>query len=374
MIIILFFVGALFSIISLKYLSLPYIWISIYWLISFGLFTLLSKKTITKSIWFNLAFIIFILGALECYSYFSLKETTNKEKYQCGLKNVSNEILGYVPTKSQTATAIKYVDQQLIYNVSYTINDVGLRSSSFSKPLHKNQCILFFGDSFTFGLGVNDFETMPYLVQKLSKYEVYNFGYNGYGPHQMLSSIQHGMVKKIINCQPRIVIYQAALFQVSRSAGSVWWDKHGPKYILLPNGSIKYDGHFDDGNQIIKKTRALLAKSFIYNKYFINRENINKKDIELFIEIIAQSQKFLKEQYPEMEFHVIYWDNNDDKFNKMLIDSLKNKGVNLHLISQIIPDYSINESRYLISKYEKHPSFVAYQQISQYVVNKIIRK
>ena len=110
--------------------------------------------------------------------------------------------------------------------------------------------------------------------------------------------IQHGMVKNIINCQPRFVIYQAALFQAGRSAGSAWWDKHGPKYILLPNGSIKYDGHFDDGSWIIKKARAQLAKSFIYNKYFINRENINKKDVELFIEIIAQSQKLLKEQYP----------------------------------------------------------------------------
>jgi hypothetical protein len=374
MIIILFTAGALFSIIFLKYFPVPFIWISVYWMISFGILTLLSKNTVQKSIWFNLAFIIFILGALEGYSYFSFKETTNNEMYQCGLNNTSNEILGYAPTKSQTAKAEKYIGQQLIYNVSYTINDLGLRSSSSVEQFHKNQCILFFGDSFTFGLGVNDFETMPYIVQKLSKHEVYNFGYNGYGPHQMLSAIQHGIVKDTTNSQPRIVIYQAALFQVSRSAGFAWWDKHGPRYILLPNGSIKYNGHFDDGNWVKKKIGVELVKSFICKKYFMNRMNINEKDVKLFIDIIGYSQKLLNERYPEMEFHVIYWDKNDDRFNNILISGLKGKGIHVHLISEILPDYSINESRYMISKYDQHPNSIAHQRIAQYVVNRIVHE
>lgn len=372
MIIILLTMGALFSIISLKYFSFPYIWIAVYWFISFDFLVLLSKKTVQKSIWFNLAFIIFILGALEGYSYFSLEEAPNKERKQFGLKTTSSEILGYAPTKGQTVNENKYMGQQLIYNVSYTINAVGLRSSSSAQPLHNNQCILFFGDSFTFGVGVNDFETMPYVVQELSKCPVYNFGYGGYGPHQMLSAIQHGMVKDIINCQPRIVIYQAALFQAGRSAGSAWWDKHGPQYILLPNGSIKYDGHFDDGNWIQIKTRAQLGKSFMYKKFFLNRIKIKEEDIKLFVEIIGQSQKLLKEQYPKMEFHVIYWDNKTEKFNDMFIDGLKNKDVRLHLMSRIIPDYSIHESQYVISQYDKHPNPLAHQRIAQYIVDKII--
>ena len=252
---------------------------------------------------------------------------------------------------------------------------MGLRNSSSSEPLQKDQCILFFGDSFTFGEGVNDFETLPYIVQKLSKYPVYNFGFHGYGAHQMLSAIEHGMVKNIINCKPRIVIYQAALFQVSRSAGYSWWNKHGPKYILLPDGSIKYDGHFDDGNWIQIKARAQLAKSFAYKKYLIYKlRQINKNDLNLFIEIIGQSQKLLKEQYPDMEFHVIYWNNKTDKFNNLFIEDLKNKGIHVHLISQILPDYSTSKSRYLLCKYDSHPNYIAYQYIAQYVVNRIIWK
>ena len=75
-----------------------------------------------------------------------------------------------------------------------------------------------------------------------------------------------------------------------------------------------------------------------------------------------------------MEFYVIYWDNSNDKLNRILIDGLKSKGIYLYLISEILPDYSINESRYMISKYDKHPNFIAYQSIANYIVNKIIRK
>jgi hypothetical protein len=75
-----------------------------------------------------------------------------------------------------------------------------------------------------------------------------------------------------------------------------------------------------------------------------------------------------------MEFHVIYWDNKAEKFNNILIDGLKSKGVHLHLISQILPDYSINESRYVISEYDKHPNALAHQRIAQYIEARIIRK
>ena len=378
MIIILFITGILFSISSLKYLPLPFIWIYLYFAISFVYFTLATKTMVQKSIWFNLAFIAFSLGALEVYSFYSLNNPENNPRFEGEYTqdySTSNEILGYAPNKSKTVTSREYLGKRLIYDVTYTINDLGLRNSSSSELLHKDQCILFFGDSFTFGEGVNDFETLPYIVQKLSKYPVYNFGFHGYGAHQMLSAIEHGMVKDIINCNPRIVIYQAALFQVTRSAGYSWWNKHGPRYILLPDGSIKYDGHFDDGNWIQNKARAQLAKSFTYKKYLIYKlGKLNEKDLRLFIEIISQSQKLLKEQYPIIEFHVIYWDDKTTKFNNFFIDALKNKGIHIHLISQILPDYLSNKSQYLLSKYDNHPNYIAYQKIAQYVLDKIIQK
>ncbi len=83
------------------------------------------------------------------------------------------------------------------------------------------KCVLFFGGSFTFGEGLNDNETMPYSVgiKMKGKYQVYNFGFHGYGPHQMLSAIEHNMVNDIISCKQKYVIYQALVTHADRSGG-----------------------------------------------------------------------------------------------------------------------------------------------------------
>ena len=54
--------------------------------------------------------------------------------------------------------------------------------------LTKQKSLNFFGGSFAFGFGLNDNETMPYLLQKyLKNWKIENYGINGYGVHQMLA-------------------------------------------------------------------------------------------------------------------------------------------------------------------------------------------
>ena len=45
--------------------------------------------------------------------------------------------------------------------------------------------MIIFGDSFTFGEGLNCVQMMPYRVGEIGggRFEVYNFGFQGYGPH-----------------------------------------------------------------------------------------------------------------------------------------------------------------------------------------------
>ena len=114
-------------------------------------------------------------------------------------------------------------ENKLLYQVKYTIDDHGLRIASPSVNTEKRQsnCLLFFGDSFTFGEGVKDDETMPYRVSEKTKrrYHAYNFAFLGYGPHQMLAQLQEGLVDAAIECKPAVAIYQALPDHVSRAAG-----------------------------------------------------------------------------------------------------------------------------------------------------------
>jgi hypothetical protein len=109
-------------------------------------------------------------------------------------------------------------------------NSWGLRGSSehtYEKPLGSLR-ILTFGDSFTFGQGVNDDETWSYILQTLlPESEVLNFGVHGYGHDQMLLYLQEEGIKY----HPDIVILGFLSEDMPRNMLS-FRDYAKPRFVL----------------------------------------------------------------------------------------------------------------------------------------------
>ena len=84
---------------------------------------------------------------------------------------------------------------------------------------------MFFGDSFTFGEGVNDEDTLPNAFSIVSGMRVLNFGINGYGPHHMLRLLELDVPKKITSSFPRLMVYTAIEDHIARAAGRGAWDQ-----------------------------------------------------------------------------------------------------------------------------------------------------
>jgi hypothetical protein len=257
-------VGVCLSGIALKYFSAPWVFIAFYCTSAFVFCWLCTDSSLANGMFFNLAFLSFILGCLEIYSYFTKTPMPQYEGDAYRTKYmIPNDTLGYGPIAGAIVEARKVLGPRLIYRVTYTIGENGLRITPEDGD---NRCILFFGDSFTFGEGVEDQQSMPYIVAELSKRKTYNFGFHGYGPHQMLSAIEHGLVDRIVDCEPHWVIYSALPQHVARSAGYWLWDEHGPKYVV-ENGHAQYVGHFDDQNseldEIQRKIMNQVGKSYM---------------------------------------------------------------------------------------------------------------
>jgi hypothetical protein len=55
-----------------------------------------------------------------------------------------------------------------------------------------------------FGARLNDTEAMPYQVGLKTNwdYSIYNFDVDAYGPHHMLSALDHGFAENIIKGKP----------------------------------------------------------------------------------------------------------------------------------------------------------------------------
>jgi hypothetical protein len=363
---------------------------------------LLAVRPYVKAVFVNAAVVALALGGAELYFYevHFAEEPPRELVYRMTSDSAErgaiidqfpyHEILGYAPLKGQRFTEATHFKGSLLYDIGYTIDEQGLRISSpaGSQSNLQTPCILFFGDSFTFGEGVRDEDTLPYRVSIKSDhaYRAYNFGFLGYGPHQMLAQVQHGLVRDAIDCVPEYAIYQALPSHVSRAAGLEAWDQAGPKYKLGKDRTIIPAGHFNDEVRpgvlaalrrwhphLPYPVRHGLEKSALYRGLLYIRRSINDDDIDRFVGIVDLSRQYLTAHYPGIEFHVIFWDfsHQTDPIEIKIIQALKAAGIQPHFLSTIIPDYSSHRERYILHSADGHPNKLTHDLIAEYILTQI---
>lgn len=215
-------------------------------------------------------------------------------------------VLGYRFKPCARFHSIKKVAEDTLYNVAYNINCNGTRfagNSSGSKHL------LFFGGSFTFGEGLNDTQTLPWLMgEQLPQIETYNLGGPGYGPQQMLSMLETGFLDTVVSQPEGMAVYVLLPEHVNRSAGSpyviYYWGENMPCYQLEEDSLVKHHSF---------KT-AMPFKTFWYkslgaiglmNFKSIAFPAIEQQDIDLLVAILDEARNTYKTHYPKGDFRVL---------------------------------------------------------------------
>jgi hypothetical protein len=376
-------VGFIGSLISLRYFDTPYFWAAILWA---GVFVWLSTvvgRSVPKLITIHLAAVAAAVGLAEGYGRLRQGPEVRFDKvYDDPRYWMHDDILGYAPSPNFILpSARRLVGNELIYDVKYSIDANGLRRSHPNGSVPSAApCVIFFGGSFTFGEGVNDDETMPYRVALRARepIHVYNFGFPGYGPHQMLSALEHGVVDRVIrNCDSRLVaIYQAISHHVNRAAGLSPWDPHGPRYRLAPDGRIQFTGPLHERHDDCKAVRSVLQqisrqleRSRIWRKMHNYKFAFPDDQLPLFTKIVERAENIVEAMGGV--FHVIVWDTNPD--GRKVAEALRNENVALHLISRILTDYEHHPERYTLHPYDLHPNAFAHGRIAAYVADHILR-
>lgn len=216
-----------------------------------------SRKTIIKQIFYNLSSIIIALIFYEVY--LNIRSDTHKEKaynlgsYSKGDYFQKSSLLGYVPKPFAVVTSKKYTQNGIpIYDVSYTIKD-GRRFVPNTNN-ESTKAAIFFGCSITFGEGVPDSSTMPFYFNEFAghRYKVFDYGFHGYGPHQMLAIIESKLNGDLRNnkISKAIAFYSCIPDHIRRCAGYNKWDLDGPRYELVSNKLLKA-GRFEKSQKTI---------------------------------------------------------------------------------------------------------------------------
>lgn len=218
--------------------------------------------------------------------------TTFREKGSWGLKGD----LGLSPIRPGAIHEKKVAaNGDVIFDVTYTINDDLTRKVvSGDGPL-----VAFFGDSFTYGAGVNDSETLPQAFADLTKgaYRVLNFGVSGYGPQQTLLALETNLYPQLHD-NPRLFVLQTApwhMFRTSCKADNAWF---GPAYRLV-NGEPVYQGSCASQKSLFMRVVTTLLRWTEAYDHFIGQKDkpVDASDAELYIDIIVKTAEVARQKY-----------------------------------------------------------------------------
>jgi hypothetical protein len=210
--------------------------------------------------------------------------------------NAVRPVLGWGPQRPGRFHAHKADPQtgKTIYDVTYTIDQNLLRETM---SCARCKTFAFFGDSFTFGEGLNDADTLPQAFADAfdRKVRVLNLGFSGYGPQQFLREMQTGLFDKIIGPQPQLFVFLTAAWHAQRSACKASWVLYAPRYVL-ENGTPIYKGPCAQGPTLW--LRQWVEHSALYRRFVEPLlERVTHADIELYIRELNEATRIAKEKY-----------------------------------------------------------------------------
>lgn len=369
--------------------QVPYVWAALGLTSILSIAACMTDRPWGQALWINLAVLTLTLGIGEVY-FWAQEPLERQMEYSEGFF-LADEVLGYKPASGRTLSHRTSVHEEPLYQLDYTINADGLRiTAPIDTDMSSHEpCLVFFGDSFTFGEGMPDKRTMPYQAWKKlgGRLRTVNFGFLGYGPHQMLAALQHGLLESQAHCHPSHVVYQAIPTHVSRAAGLEAWDFHGPRYVLNADGGVGQDGHFDDvpctalldrlrtlHRQFPAHVKTTLEQSALYRLLLRSHRPVDAQDVALFGGIVGEAKQLIEKTYPGAQFHVLFWDYDDDQ---QVVDQvqqeLAHRGVQVSAISDILPNFPAARARYEISLYDRHPNAMAHDLIADFVAHTIVK-
>lgn len=240
-------------------------------------------------------------------------------------------LLGFRGRPNRQSRSVRRQGDRVIYDVHYTVGANGFRVTPQSSSEQKGRLVVFFGDSFTIGEGVNDNETLPaqYAAQA-NEVRVANLGFHGYGPQQMLALLEAPQ-KAGIEHQGRaaaVYVYQSShLMRLKGSLQVQAWGHHMPRYVLAPDGKVELAGNFTTGRPLFAALYPLLARSHVLKRLkFDPWSRIAPDDRDLAVVVFAEACRRFASRFESEGCYILFYPGSGDEAQS-LIPALREVGI-----------------------------------------------
>ncbi|MBS0519113.1 MAG: SGNH/GDSL hydrolase family protein [Proteobacteria bacterium] len=281
--------------------------------------------------------------------------------------------VGFLPKPSQRITARRVAPGKVVYDVTYGIDANGFRVMPPNPP-DPDACVVLFGDSNTFGIGVKDNETYAWQLAERGKgrVAVFNFGIGGSGPHQMLAGLQSGRYQKALTCTPTDVYYFFIVEHIGRATGRLApWDPHGPRFRLGADGRPVRDGNFDTPPPLPVPD---LDEGFLgWRRLVYGIDGYGtREEAALTAALMVESAREIARIAPKARFHVLFWTMVDDQRLDQIAQTLTAAGITVDPVQRIVPDYRDHQIRYVVGREDGHPNPKTHIRIADYLWAQIV--
>lgn len=210
--------------------------------------------------------------------------------------SVTRPILGWGPEHPGVFRHVKrdVHTRAPIYDVHYTVDDHLLRAAASAKT---GLAVAFFGDSMTFGTGLEDAQTLPQAFADLfnPKIGVLNFGFPGYGPQQFLRALETRMFDPLLRGRVRLFVYETAAWHAERSSCKAGFMLRAPRYAL-ENGRPVFEGACYQHWATLPM--QLFANTSLYHSFVEPAlAPPTRADIDLYVAILARAGALARQMY-----------------------------------------------------------------------------
>ena len=366
--------ASLFGVAALAFCSVGFNKYQNGWLRIVDLYVLIFGGVLFLCIWFPLAVktnvlaLLIVIGATEGL-FGLLNRVVARPMERIVITNAGaaheyaerDDLLGFKLKPSTTVEVEKFVDSKRIYRAQYSIDDHGRRAVPVAAAERRENFVLFFGCSFTYGEGLNDDETLPSFVGRLAPdYRPYNYAVGGYGPQHMLARLESGRIEAEVTERTGKLVYVFIDDHVKRAMNTMRtdWVHHSPYYVADPSGRAVRQGNFNSARPYLYALyHDVLPHSQILR--FLNMVDfpltVSDADIELTAKIIEASAKQFFDRFGSKEFYVLLHPVGSSLYGSPLKKYLEKSAIKYIDYSGKLPwaaDY------YLDPVYDLHPNAV----------------
>ncbi|MBO6496682.1 MAG: hypothetical protein JJ978_14005 [Roseivirga sp.] len=326
-----------------------------------------SKRDFVKHLFFNLSAVIVAVLIFELVLTIRNRPKTTIDYSREYV--IADSELGYGVSDSSFSVKAKkqWVNSgEQIYSVTYSFAD-GRRVTPNADSLSQKYSV-FLGGSFAFGEGLNDTETLPYYYNQhySQKRNVRNYGFQGYGTHQVYTIARnHLATDSTLHAAENVeIFYWFTDPHILRANGYSQWDQNSASYAV-ENGVLKYRGTFKEainGRSFMAKAyRFIWTNSGLFNRIKA-RLATSEEGIELVLRLIKETHELLKKRGFEFTVLVQNTSGSDPLFGKhfkdirkRLVQALEEQGISFIYINEAILKKESDSHLFEIPG-DKHPT------------------